>query len=410
MTVVTPAQPLVALLHEKFGVYHTARLKASRVLLDVTGMELRPYSADYSWFQSEEKAHLIQIFSDKPEERSGLAKQRMTINKYLDAFDPDVVALPGWSELGSLLALEWCGARGRPAIMMCDSTYIDAQRSVLTEWTKRIILSGVAAAFASGARSVEYLEFLGMSRERIVVGYDVVDNRHFREGARAARANSDHERKRLGLPTEYCLFVGRLVEKKNISALLRAYSMYRKSANQDSLVHLVIVGEGELGSALRTLAGDLGLGRDVFFFGHADYLDLPAIYGLARFFVLPSIVEQWGLVVNEALASGLPVLVSNRSGASADLVEDGRNGFVFDPNDVLSFAEKLRFLANQEYLESFRQRSQEIVASWDLDRYARGLAQSVQTAIESGTPPGIAARLMARSLLQIASVRCGMRL
>jgi glycosyltransferase involved in cell wall biosynthesis len=399
MTATIPVRPSVALLYEKFGAYHTARLKAARVILDVTGVELSPQSADYPWFRSEETVHLVRLFPDAQTAAPNLATRRAALVECLDAIDPDAVALPGWSDPGALFALEWCGMRRRPAILMCDSTYIDSPRFVPTEWVKKIILTGVAAAFASGARSIDYLELLGIPRERIATGYDVVDNQHFREGAQAARANSNAERVRLGLPTEYGLFVGRLVEKKNVAGLIRAYAIYRKAAGQESALHLVIAGEGELGSALRAQAAEVGLEQYVHFFGHADYSNLPALYGLAQFLVLPSIVEQWGLVVNEAIASGLPVLVSNRSGASADLVEEGRNGFVFDPEDTCALAEKFRQLAARDQLERFGRRSEEIAADWDLDRFACGLGQCVQIAMKRATPPGIHAQIMTRLLL-----------
>src|SRR5262249_59830905 len=94
---------------------------------------------------------------------------------------------------------------------------------------------------------------------------------------------------------------------------------------------LVLLGEGEQRAKLEGLRDALGLRNDVSMPGFKQYDELPAYYGLASAFVHTSTTEQWGLVVNEAMAAGLPVLVSERCGCGPDLVREGVNGFTFDP-------------------------------------------------------------------------------
>ena len=138
-------------------------------------------------------------------------------------------------------------------------------------------------------------------------------------------------RQRLGLPERYFLASARFIEKKNLSGLLHAYAAYRR-ATPDDPWSLVVLGDGELRPELERLRGELGLDDVVSFPGYRSYQELPAYYGLASCFVHASTTEQWGLVVNEAMAAGLPVLVSNRCGCAANLVQEdgvqeGGNGF-----------------------------------------------------------------------------------
>src|SRR5206468_3929765 len=118
--------------------------------------------------------------------------------------------------------------------------------------------------------------------------------------------------------------------EKNLSRLIRAYHLYRE---QDTVEpwDLVLVGGGPEEISLRRQVNESAL-KGVWFAGTRQIDDLPIYYALAKCFVLPSVSEPWGLVVNEAMASGLPVLVSDRCG-SAELVQNGNNGFVFDPLD-----------------------------------------------------------------------------
>lgn len=392
----------IALLFDCFGVYHVARLEAAqkRSQFAVVGVELSPRSLDYPWFHSEGVAHLVRCFPSNSTGRVTRAMRREALFRCLDEVDPDVVAVPGWSDASSLIALCWCASRSRPAIMMSDSTYIDARRIRVLEYIKSLILGDAASAFVSGTRSKEYLMKLGMRDSDIATGYDVVDNQHFMMGADAARANATEERKRLNLPSKYFLFVGRLVGKKNIASLIQAYSIYRRNIDAANALALVIAGDGSLRLSLEAEVYRLGLGTYVHFYGHADYNDLPSIYGLAKFFVLPSRVEQWGLVVNEAIACGLPVLVSNRSGAS-ELVDDGQNGFTFNPYDVGELALKIQKLSDWELNRTFGQRSLEVARHWDLDRFATGLEKAARIALHSAKVPGIATRLVAGFLQRI---------
>ena len=188
-------------------------------------------------------------------------------------------------------------------------------------------------------------------------------------------------RKEYGLPENYFLACARFIEKKNLFTLLRAYRGYRKAA-RESAWDLVLLGEGPLRSDLCHLIFDLHLHDFVLLPGFKQYEELPVFYALAGAFVHASRSEPWGLVVNEAMASGLPIIVSNKCGCVPELLEEGRNGFSFAPEDVDGLAHLLLRMADLPDMEreQMARRSQQIIASWSVERFAYGLRGAVETA------------------------------
>jgi len=153
---------------------------------------------------------------------------------------------------------------------------------------------------------------------------------------------------------------------------------------------LVLLGDGPLKSDLCHLISDLGLQHSVLLPGFKQYPDLPAYYGLASAFIHASTTEQWGLVVNEAMASGLPVLVSNRCGCAQDLVREGVNGFTFDPYNVEEMANVMLRLTEtpKHRLTEMGDASRQLISAWGPERFARGLHDAAETALKN--PPPIA--------------------
>ena len=196
---------------------------------------------------------------------------------------------------------------------------------------KSRLLRHFSAALVAGSRHREYLVSLSVSpAERVFSGYgDVVDNDHFAKGARVARDESQQWRQRLKLPRKYFLAVSRFSPKKNSVGLIQAYERVLRVRNprQRSGSWSRWLGDGELRQAAQDLSSQLGLGDDVLFVGEQCYDILPVYYALASVFVHASTSEQWGLVVNEAMSAGLPILISSACGCSPDLVQEGHQWF-----------------------------------------------------------------------------------
>jgi glycosyltransferase involved in cell wall biosynthesis len=264
---------------------------------------------------------------------------------------------------------------------MSESTAQDEPRFWWREAIKRRIVNGYSTALVGGQRHIEYLAGLGMPRDRIFIGYDVVDNDYFRQKAEEVRGQRSEVRQKYGLPENYFLASARFIKKKNLPTLLRAYAGYRRlverSANS-SLWDLVLLGDGPLKSDLCRLIADLRLYDSVLMPGFKQYDELPGYYALANAFVHASTTEQWGLVVNEAMASGLPVIVSNRCGCVPELVREGVNGFTFDPDDAGQLSELMLSLSKESQLPAMGNASRNIISDWGIERFGQGLSDAAE--------------------------------
>jgi glycosyltransferase involved in cell wall biosynthesis len=255
---------------------------------------------------------------------------------------------------------------------------------------KRRVVNLYSAALVGGQRHVEYVVELGMPSERVFTGYDVVDNDYFRQRAEEVRSQRSEVRQKYGLPENYFLASARFIEKKNLPRLIRAYAEYRKpcrasvsDAERSEVAgntpwDLVLLGDGPLRGTLSSQLSSLNLHAHVHLPGFKRYDELPVYYALAKAFVHPSTTEQWGLVVNEAIASGLPVIVSNRCGCVPELVQD--NGFTFDPlsgNELTARLLDMGSLSDHD-LERLREASRRIAARFGPDRFGEGLEQAAR--------------------------------
>jgi len=394
---------LVAVLFHRLGPYHHARLRAASQLIDITAVEVYAMDATYDWDEVKGAKGFRRITLFALESVHVTAREVIRrIHATLDEVKPDAVAIPGWSAREALAALAWCLIHKRPAIIMSDSTVHDEPRTWWKEAVKRRIVGMCAGGLVGGHPHVEYITSLGMPLDHIFTGYDVVDNVHFVGGAEAASRNAGEVRKRLGLPSSYFLVSARFVAKKNLIRLTEAYASYRRQAG-DRIWDLVILGDGELRRDLERQRATLGIADSFHLPGFKQYDELPYWYGAASAFVLASTSEQWGLVVNEAMAARLPVLVSDRCGCAADLVEEGINGFTFDPTDVEQLAMlMLRIAGNDCARHAMGDASHAIISRWTPATFAESLNQAVNSAMEIRRP---ATSLADRALLHVLTAR-----
>jgi len=349
--------------------------------LPVAAVELTSEDRTYAWDAvAAPELSRVTIFAGEDPDALARSLVARRIARNLEAIQPRAVAIPGWSEPFALAALRWCGDHGVPAVLMSESQAADGSRSWRTEAVKRRLVARFSAALVGGRPHREYLRELGMPEDRIFLGYDVVDNGHFARGAEQARADAASCRRRLGLPESYFLASSRFVEKKNLLRLLQAFARFRTLAPRSEW-KLVLLGDGPLKGEIVALANALSLSEDLLLPGFLQYEQLPAFYGLAAGFVHASTVEQWGLVVNEAMAASQPVLVSNRCGCAAELVRDGVNGYTFDPLDAEALAGLMAKVASSgERRLGMGEASRRIVAEWPVERFAEGLEGAVRGA------------------------------
>lgn len=373
----------VAIIFDNFGPYHLARLRAAASICDLLAIEVAGRSATYAWDSTQgagafRRETLIDEGTSEDVPRGEIAHR---LSAALERFRPVVVVVPGWASPAAWAAMHWCAQRDVTMICLSESTAWDEPRAGWKLAIKRRLVRRFASALVGGKHHVDYLVQLGMGSDRIFFGYDAVDNDYFAANAVAVRANPDEARSKHGLPENFFLASARFVEKKNLDRLLDAYALYRSRAEAGAW-SLVLLGDGALRPELERKRGALGLRNHVLMPGFRQYPDLPAYYALAGAFIHASTVEPWGLVVNEAAASGLPLLVSDRCGCAPELVRDGVNGFVFDPFTVEAIAETMAKVAAPDFQRAaFGSSSREIVAQWGPERFAQGLAQAINFAL-----------------------------
>jgi glycosyltransferase involved in cell wall biosynthesis len=192
------------------------------------------------------------------------------------------------------------------------------------------IVSGAAAGLAVGSAAARYLAAYGLHPGRIRIFPNTIDVAVFRAAADKARAHADEIRERRSLPERFQLFAGRLVEVKGVRDYLQARMLLGPNAPA-----ALFAGDGPLENEVRSATGVRHLG----FQQHKELIEL---FALAETTVVPSVSEPWGVVVNDALAAGCPVIVSDAVGAAEDLVRDGVNGRVYPAGDVGALAAALQ--------------------------------------------------------------------
>ena len=379
----------VAILFDNFGPYHLARLGAAAKVCELLAVEFGSLSVEYDWKVSE-KSELNRVVINTGGSSAALSSREFSrkLSKVLGDFNPDVVFVPGWSTRGALLSLQWCLMHKVPSVVMSETTAWDENRNSIKEFLKGRILSFFSAALVGGSPHRSYLEQLGFSSDKIFLGYDTVDNDYFERESRHVRSRQNDMRKFLKLPRSYFLSSARFVPKKNLHRLLTAYASYRKESEaklgkqEFQLWDMVLLGDGPLRMEIESLKSKLGIAECLHTPGFKQYEDLPAYYGCAGAFIHASTTEQWGLVVNEAMASCLPVLVSKRCGCSEDLVLNGFNGWTFDPyNTDELIGLMMQISSSEETRLEMGKNSLSMIKAWGPDRFAAGLSMAIDAAI-----------------------------
>ena len=394
----------VAIIFDNFGPYHLARLAEAARRMEILGVQVAATSADYGWSVSGVREEFQSVtLVDDGLKRSDCSLLMAAYNDRIAPWFPDVVALPGWSSVAALVGAQWAINRGIPIVVMSDSNANDYPRKITTELIKRRIVTLFQAGLCSGTRARDYLSSLGLPYNRIFPGYDAVDNHYFWRAAENVRETEKVPKGvKLSWRGRYFLASARFVPSKNLTRLMEAFACYRHSAGVNAWP-LVLLGDGPMRGEHERRRAALGLETALIMPGFKQYEDLPLYYGSAGAFVHASTTEQWGLVVNEAMASGLPMLVSERCGCVPDLVENGRNGYTFDPYDVDALARLMRKIASDTCDRGVMGRaSREIIACWSPETFAEGLWQAASAALEA---PIRGLGLLERTLLWVLSYR-----
>jgi len=296
-----------------------------------------------------------------------------------ESIEPDVIVADPISFYSGATAVRWCRYRRKGVVIMDDSRAVDVPRSWLVNHIKRRFYRNVDAMFVPAPSHVQSYVNWGIPKNRIFIGLDVVDNNFFAERALAAKTHLDNLRIRYELPHRFFLGVGRQVPKKNWGTLISGYKQYR-DATTIRPWGLVLVGDGPERKSLENMVLENAI-QGVHFRPFCDQEKLCEYYAMAECLVLASYYgETWGLVVNEAMACGLPVLISENCGCAQTLVRQDQNGWTFSPDHPEELTEAMLRLSSlsEPERQAMGQKSREIVSKWSLERFSWQLMRAIE--------------------------------
>lgn len=332
-------------LWENFGPMHADRCDAVARLYGteakVIGLELLPRSEVYEWVSetrtSFEKTTLFPQASNRPSGR----QQVRAIMRFRARHPESAWFMCHYERPEILFAAFYLKLRGHQVFTMGCSKFDDLPRKSFREWLKSFYLRPYHGAIGSGIRSIGYFRFLGFGKRPVVGEYNTVSLARIRALSGSVPAPG-------GLPfaERHFTIVARLIPKKNLMMALSAYAKYRGNAASPRPLHLC--GSGPLEEELIALAQELGIREHVTFHGFVQTAEVARILDSTLALLLPSVEEQFGNVVIEAQAMGLPVILSDNCGARDLLVRTGVNGFVIEPDNPAGMAWCMRQLSDDE--------------------------------------------------------------
>lgn len=293
----------------------------------------------------------------------------------------DVIVCCAWDTPATFYTALHARATRTPFILWSGST--PAEQTFLRTATKpavRALVRSAAAWLAYGTRAKAYLVSLGAVPERTYLAYNTVDTAAFADACAASADATDRLRGRYGIVTpRVVLYCGNLLDLKGVPDLLDAFAIL---ARQRDDVTLLLVGGGEGRSRYERKVSAMNLADRVRFAGFVPRDQMPMHYALADLLVAPSRTEVWGLVINEALACGVPVLATDICGAAADLLHDGENGYAVPARDPQALAKRIaEHFAHSERHASMRDAARRSIEPFTIERTADAFVDAVNAVV-----------------------------
>jgi len=316
-----------------------------------------------------------------PSWRKRIGKYNLLLNRglarALAASAPDVILCGGYNYVASWQSLGWARRRKVPFFLWSESNAQDLRRGhAVVEFLKSEFLRRCSGFVVPGRAAREYLVDNKVKEAVIFTAPNAVDNDLFASLAAAARKNAATHRQELVLPERYFLFAGRLVREKGVFELLSAYAKLDESLRRQ--IGLVFVGDGTSRQQLEAQAASISPGV-IRFAGFAQREQLAIYYALAEILVLPTYADTWGLVVNEAMACGLPVILSRAAGCASELIRENWNGLLVTPRDVSSLTLAMRSVADQPDLcAAMGANSAQHILRYSPEEWSRGIMRMVE--------------------------------
>lgn len=303
-----------------------------------------------------------------------LTATKETDNKLLAqllAFQPDVALITGASFPLYRQAAQKLNQQGCLVVWASDRI----RRKLVSDGYQAVMgrngrWSHYHAAFVPGQAATKYARFIGFPAEHIFTGLYSGNTALFQAiGIERHRQSETWPR--------IFLFVGQLIERKGVDTLLQAYAWYRQTSAAPW--DLLIVGSGPLQSALEDQPGVQG-------FGYLSPEETAVLMGKAGCFILPSRWDHWGVVLHEAACAGLPILATTSCGAAVDLVEKGKNGYLFASDQPYMLADLMQRITERDNGRSLGQHSLQLSYQFSPALFAHTLLETIPAALQRDQP------------------------
>jgi glycosyltransferase involved in cell wall biosynthesis len=299
----------------------------------------------------------------------------------------DALIMHGYDHKNCIHAILSAKKLGIKTLMRGESNLISAPRGPLKLFLKMKILkwlfSKIDGFLAIGSLNKDYYINYGVSGNKIIKMPYAVDNRSFQKSISIAQHIREDFRSSLCLEKgrPIILYAGKLQARKHPMDLLEAYIRLSNNDKQEPSPYLLFVGDGEQRQRLEKRAQQTGW-SSIRFLGFQNQTQLPAFMELCDVFVLPATHEPWGLIVNEVMNAGKPIIVSDQVGCGPDLIEDGKNGFIFPARNISALTNSLhKTFQNPDLAREMGAKSFEKINSWGFKEDIAGLRKALEKII-----------------------------
>lgn len=347
----------------ELNVIHIAMNEKGRKALGIEDLSLHNYP--------------FKILFNKPLEETSTFERTCMLIKEIRKFKPAIIALSGWNNLSYWALTFYCKSKGIKVILANDSTKFDKKRTFPKEFIKSLLVKSSDAYWCYGTKSEEYLLALGAKCDRIFRRYQATDSHTIYSVYEKISKDRRSLSEKYKLRPKNFVYAGRLSSEKNLMLLLKAFRNIKQNANAKKW-GLIIVGDGPQRPEIEKFISSANI-KDIWLVGGKSWKEVPEYYALSDVFILPSVSEPWGLVVNEAMICGLPVIVSKRAGAYWDLVKDGINGFGFDPYNQKELEEiMLKFIEEKIDVSVMGRASRDIIREYTPENAAKQMFKAIE--------------------------------
>ena len=364
----------IVFVHTDLRIYWPARLKSLALYLkarqiDLDIIEIAGKGSPYAFAEksNDESCNWHILFPDKRMEELKNNNIKQELFHLLDTLYPDIIIAGAIAFPSGALSVLWAHINKKKVIIFDDAKIDAVPRNKFINYIKQNIYNAVYAMLYPSDDWIETGKFWGFGQDQLFYGVDVVDNSFWQDYTRS------------DLPSKhYFLSIGRQIPAKNFTLILSCYRRYVNKYRKQSL-NLMLVGDGPEHYAIKKYVENHNLNEYVALLPFKNQNELKSIYHNASAFILASNNETWGLVINEAMACGLPVIASRQCGATHSLINDGINGFSFSPdseNDLYNKMCQYHCLSETDKTR-MAEASLQIIKNWGLEKFCESCYEAI---------------------------------